>query len=192
MQYQRTTKTKPRLLSALTASLVASLIATAGAQGATFTTNDSNIGGFFDWNEEIGPDETPGLPGGFEVDDNGEPDPPPGGPRAHSDVPDLPDSNDPPPENATANGGDSTGPNTGNGLYEPPQVPGLKDIIFDSQAFTDSLESFTEPLPQDSGGYGTSGGMPHIAPAVSTIPAPSGALILTLAGAGLARRRRRH
>ena len=186
MTNQRTTK--PKKTTVIAVALIASCVAASGALAGAFTPNDSRAGGFLDWKDTIGPDVAPGLPGGFEVDDNGEDDP--GAPRAHSDVPDLPDSGGDPGENSATAGGPETS-TAGNGLFEPAEVPGLKDIIFEGDSFVVALKDFSQPLPSNDASYASQTGMPQIAPAFATIPSPAGGVLFALAGAGLARRRRR-
>jgi len=164
---QRTTK--PKKTTVIAVALIASCVAASGALAGAFTPNDSRAGGFLDWKDTIGPDVAPGLPGGFEVDDNGE---------------------DDPGENSATAGGPETS-TAGNGLFEPAEVPGLKDIIFEGDSFVVALKDFSQPLPSNDASYASQTGMPQIAPAFATIPSPAGGVLFALAGAGLARRRRR-
>lgn len=171
-------------------ALIASLVAASGTLAANFTAHDSRIGGFYGWKDAIGPDVPPGLPGGFEVTDNGEEDDPTA-PRAHSDVPDLPDSGGDPNENSATDAGDPQTSTSGHGLYEAPEIPDLKDIMFGDDDLVAQLNSLSEPLSRDDGAYSSQLGFSQAAPALSAIPTPGGGALLVLAGAGLVRRRRR-
>ncbi len=164
------------------AGIIALLIGAPGVLGATLQQYGLSNGGLVDGAEVFpGEDEDQGYPGWWEVDDGTPGDP--HGPRAHSDVPDLPDG-----DGSGESGGDQQATSAGHSLYAPPEVPSLDEIITgDLVPLTESLQHPSQPFLDDrlpgSTGVGPAPG--------AAIPSPGAAIVLGVAGVGLSARRRR-